>query len=225
MSWFLRKWSPVYGNCSYCSGYMAWHLSWGPSSSPNMVFGSCLKPQVQEIFRDFLILLDSHHDSWENEVMFGKIAARVQDLWLDVFWAQVSGPNVVSRPQTLRSRNFLRFHDFMGFISWLLRKRGYACENCSYGFGLMTWCFLGPSGPSKCSSFWVLNPKEIFWDFMILLDSYHNSWKDEVLFVKVLAIILEIWLDMSFGPKWPKFSFYAPDPPKGQDISWDFIIL
>ena len=47
---------------------------------------------------------------------------------------------------------------------------------------------------------------------MILLDSSHDSRENEVLFVKVIAIVLDIWLDTSFGPKWPKCSFYAPDP-------------
>ena len=42
-----------------------------------------------------------------------------------------SGPNVASGSQTSRSRNFLRFHDFIGFISWFLRKWGPVCENCS----------------------------------------------------------------------------------------------
>ena len=31
-------------------------------------------------------------------------------------------PDVVSRSQTPRSRNILRFHNFIGFISWFLRK-------------------------------------------------------------------------------------------------------
>ena len=42
-----------------------------------------------------------------------------------------SGPNVVSRPQTLRSRNFLRFHNSIGLISWFFRKWCPVCENCS----------------------------------------------------------------------------------------------
>ena len=35
-----------------------------------------------------------------------------------------SGPNVVSGPQTSRSKFFLRFHDFIGSIFWFLRKWG-----------------------------------------------------------------------------------------------------
>ena len=55
----------------------------GPSG-PNVVLGP--KPQGQEIFWDLMILLDSSHDSWENEeVMFVKIAARVPHLWFDTF--------------------------------------------------------------------------------------------------------------------------------------------
>ena len=46
-----------------------------------------------------------------------------------------SSPNVVSRSQTPRSRIFLRFHDFTGFISWFLRKWGL-------DFGRPNWCQL-----------------------------------------------------------------------------------
>ena len=71
--------------------------------------------QVQEIFQDLIVLFDSTYDSGENEVLFMKIGTRVLDLWLDIS----SGPrclNAVSRPQTLRSWNFLRFHNIIGFI-------------------------------------------------------------------------------------------------------------
>ena len=46
-----------------------------------------------------------------------KVLAIVLDIWLDIRLLGPSGLNVVSRPQTLRSRHFLRFHDFIGFIS------------------------------------------------------------------------------------------------------------
>ena len=45
--------------------------------------------QGQHFFEDFMILLDSSYDSWENEVLFLKTEAKVVDLWFDVFWAQV----------------------------------------------------------------------------------------------------------------------------------------
>ena len=38
---------------------------------------------------------------------------------------------------------------------------------------------------------------------MIYLDSSHNSGENEVLFVKIGARVLDLWLDMSSGPKWP----------------------
>ena len=50
-----------------------------------------------------------------------------------------SGPNVVSRCQTPRSKKYLRFHNFIGFISWFLRKWWPVCENWSYGSGYMPW--------------------------------------------------------------------------------------
>ena len=46
-------------------------------------------------------------------------------------------PNVVSRPQAPRSISFLRFHNFIGLISWFWRKWGPVCENWSYSSGLM----------------------------------------------------------------------------------------
>ena len=48
------------------------------------------------------------------------------NLWLDTSFGSrwPKQPNVVSRPQAPRSRIFSRFHDFLGFISWLLRKWG-----------------------------------------------------------------------------------------------------
>ena len=60
--------------------------------------------------------MDSSHDSSENDVLFVKIAARVLGLQLDRFLGP-NGQNVVSGSQTPRSINFLRFHDFIGFIS------------------------------------------------------------------------------------------------------------
>ena len=41
-----------------------------------------------------MILLDSSHDSWENEALFVKIAARVLDIWLDKSFAKVFGPKL-----------------------------------------------------------------------------------------------------------------------------------
>ena len=34
--------------------------------------------------------------------------------------------------------------------------------------------------------------QEIFWDFMILLDSSHDSWENDGLFVKIAAMVLDI---------------------------------
>ena len=87
----------------------------------------------------------------------------------------LSGPNVVTGPQSPRSRHFLRFHDSIGFI--------------------------------------------------------YDSWENEVLFVKIGARVLGLWLDVSSGLKWPKCYPNAPDPKvkKFFEISWfywiHFIIL
>ena len=70
-----------------------------------------------------------------------------------------SDPNVVSRHQVAMSRHFFRFHDFIGFISWFLRKWRPVCENWSQGSELMAgyvfWAqvaqikFLGPRSQVK----------------------------------------------------------------------------
>ena len=91
-----------------------------------------------------MILLDSSHDFWKNEVLFVNIGARVLDLAGYVFRAQV-----------------------------------------------IQIYFLGPRSHGQ----------DIFWDFLSLLDLSHDSWKNEVLFVKIKARVLDLWLDTSSSPK------------------------
>ena len=58
---------------------------------------------------------------------------------------------------------------------------------------------------------WFVDPRpqghSIFLDFMILIDSTYDPGESEVLLVKIGDRVLDLWLDMSFGPKWPEFSF------------------
>ena len=42
---------------------------------------------------------------------------------------------------------------------------------------------------------------------MILLDLSYDSVENEVLFVKIGARVPDLWLDVSFGSNWPKYSF------------------
>ena len=121
------------------------------------------------MFRDFIILLDSSHDSWGNDGLFVKIAAIVLDVWLHTS----SG----SRPR------------------------------CSF-------CIPEPK------------VKNVFWDFMILVDSSHDFWENDTLFEKIAAMVLDIWLDTSSGHKWPRCSFWVPDSKlkKFFEISWFYWI-
>ena len=54
------------------------------------------------------------------------------------------------------------------------------------------------------------------------MDSSYNSRKNQVLFVKIEARVLELWLDMSSGPNWSKYSFQATDPKANKffEILW-----
>ena len=58
-----------------------WILPLG-SSGPNVITSP--SSEGQDIFRKFIIYLDSSHDSGENEVLFVKTGARVLDLLLDM---------------------------------------------------------------------------------------------------------------------------------------------
>ena len=56
----------------------------------------------------------------------------------------------------------------------------------------------------------------ILWDFIISIDSSYDFRKNEVLFLKIRARVLELWLDTSSGPKWPKCS--GPRTPKSSNL-------
>ena len=72
----------------------------------------------------------------------------------------------------------------------ILRKWGILCKNRGQAAGLIAayvfWVQVGQMH--------ILGPKsqgqEIFWEFMILLVSTHDSWEKEVLFVKIRARFL-----------------------------------
>ena len=88
-----------------------------------------------------------------------------------------SGPNVVCRPQVPRSRHFFRFYNFIELISWFLRKWSPACENWSQGTELMA----GYVFWAQVAKMYFLGPRpqvqDIFWYFVILLDSSHHLKK------------------------------------------------
>ena len=122
-----------------------------------------------------------------------------------------SGTNVVSWPQTPRLNFFLRFHDFIGFISWFLIKWDPVCQNCSRVLDLWLDMFSGPKWP-KCS-FWLLNPKvktffEISWFYwiqlMILEKMRPCLWKLQLGFWTYGLISP---LPKYLGPNFPKLVF------------------
>ena len=47
----------------------------------------------------------------------------------------------------------------------------------------------------------------MFFLFKMINDAILIFQKNEVLLVKVEARVLDLWLDTSFGPKWPKRGF------------------
>ena len=73
---------------------------------------------------------------------------------------------------------------------------------------IMSYSFVSlliPIGTNVVS--WPQAPRSrLFKDFMILLASSHYFCENDVLFPNIGARVLDLWLDMSFGPKWPKFN-------------------
>ena len=107
----------------------------GPSA-PNIVS----RPQTPK-GQDFL----RFHDFIESKLWFWIKWGPVCEKLMVGFWSYglicllgPSGPNVVSRPQTPKSKYFLRHYDFNGFILWFWKKWGPVYENWSYGSELIT---------------------------------------------------------------------------------------
>ena len=142
-----------------------------------------------------------------------------------------NGPNVLSRSQAPSSIIFLKFHDFIGFISSFVRKWGLVCENSSKGSGLMAAYFFWVQVAQINK--WFLGSRsqgqDSFWDFMILLDSSHHLWENEVLFVKIRARVLDLcygWIRV-LGPSGPNIVFRPQQVPRSRQFLrfYDFIVF
>ena len=100
-----------------------------------------------------------------------------------------SGPNVLSRSQAPSSRNFLKFHDFIGFISSFLRK----WLDTSFG---SKW--------PKCAVFRLQVPRSRqflrFHDFIGFISSFMRKWGPICENWSQGSGLMLLWLDMSFGP-------------------------
>ena len=89
-----------------------------------------------------------------------------------------SGPNLVSGPQAPRSRHFLRFYNFIGFISSFLKNQGPVCEYWRLSSGLMVGYFLGQSGPNLTSRLQAPRSRHFsrFYNFIGLISSFLKKW-------------------------------------------------
>ena len=94
---------------------------------------------------------------------------------------------------------------------WLQNDQELKTMSCLWRFELRFWTYgwirlIDLSAPIIVSR--PQTPRSrIFWDFIIVLDSSHDFWENEVLFVKSGAMVLDLWLDTSSWHKWPKCSF------------------
>ena len=125
------------------------------------------------------------------------------------FWTYdwICGPKLVSRPQAPRSRHFFEILWFYWIFPMILEKMRSCLWKLESGFRTYGWIHLqGPSGPNLVSRPQAPRARH-FWVFNILMDSSHDSWENEVLLVKIRDRVPDLRLDMSSGPKCPKFSF------------------
>ena len=121
--------------------------------------------------------MDLSHDSWENKSCLGKLELGFWTYSL-ICLPGPSGPNIVSGPQTPRSKYFLRFHNFIdsSHDSWENVVLFVKIEARFWTY--MSWCIFRTQG--QVAQIYFLGPRpqgpDIFWDFIILLNSSHDSW-------------------------------------------------
>ena len=96
------------------------------------------RPQSREMFSDFMVKVElgfqmnrgNKSGSWNEKLDL--IYNRGDTLYESICFVALSRSNVVSRPQSLKSITWnLKFQDFIGFMSWFLRKWGRFCWNWS----------------------------------------------------------------------------------------------
>ena len=126
-----------------------------------------------------------------------KIDGRVQELWFDTSfgpkWPKCSfqAPD----PKLTKIFEISWFHWKQLMILDKMRSCMWKLMVGFRSYGLIR--LLGPSGPNVVSRPQI--PKSgNFWDIMILMDSFYDSGKNEVLFVKIGAMVLNLQLDTCF---------------------------
>ena len=148
-------------------------------------------------------------------------------LWFGTYITCPSGSNVALWAPDSKVKKFFEISWFSWIHFMILEKM----KSCLSKVQLEFWAYglirlLGPGGPNIVSGPQTPRSNFFFWDFMISLDSFQDSWENEVLFMKSAARVLDVWLDKLCGPKWLKCSFWAPDSKVKIffEISWFYWI-
>ena len=134
--WLWRKWSPVCENCNKGSGLMAWYVFWAEVAQMQFLGP---RPQGQIFFEiswfywiHLMILEKMRSCLWKLQLGFWTYG-------LIHFLGPAKWPKCSFWVLNHRVNFFGRCYDFIGFISWFLRKWGPVCENCSLVSGHMAW--------------------------------------------------------------------------------------
>ena len=137
MGWFDLYISDRYSIIStWCAHHdVCYILQLDTTFEPKWLRASFLPPSSR-YFWDLMILVNLCYNSGENEVLFVKKGLCIYGL---TGLLDPSGPNAVSRPHILRSIDCLKFHHFIGYISYFWKKWVPISENWSLGFRLMVW--------------------------------------------------------------------------------------
>ena len=115
-------------------------------------------------------------------------------------------PELIFKPQTSCWRYMMVFCNFTEFTVYFWIKWDLVCENQRLGSGHIAWLIIW----DQLAQNLFLGSRTQAEGFLIL-DNFigFNLWfgKNEILFVKSKARVLDLWHGKCFGPKWPITSF------------------
>ena len=150
---------------------------------------------------------------WIHIIILEKVRSClwILELW---FWTYdwicllvPSGQDLVSRPWAPRSRHFFEILWFYWIHIIILEKVRSCLWILEPGFWTCGWiCLLGPSGPNLVSRPHAPRSRHFlkFYNFIGFMSSFLKKWGPVC---EYWSQVLDLWVDMSSGPKWPKFSF------------------
>ena len=140
-------------------------------------------------FWDFIILLDSSYNSWENEVFFVKVEAKVLDFWLDMSSGINNWPKCTFYVPDLKVKKFFQISWFY-WIYFIIHEK---IKSCFWKLKLGFWIYglisplakaLGPNCPKL-----ALRPQTTSVTALESRNFFVSS-----LYFQILGYFLQLWV-------------------------------